>query len=331
MEAYWVSEAGTKSLSEDAAREMAARDDGVLWVHLDHEDERGMALLTELVKVKPADLRDCHARSPVPKLKVYTDHYFSAINGLARGTDERLHFQPLKIFLTKDMLFTLFGPHHPALTTQALNRDLDAVRRRLEAGEVCPRSGFELGATIRLEILRAQEELVSVAATRIAQLELNIMKLNPIRAEGLLDDLFGLRHDLQTIRTNAAQTHELFVHLTDLLGSQDDLLRLDPRTLGELRRGFSHLRNTTDLEREYLQEVLDLFQTRVSTELNRFVRKITAVGTIGIAWTVIAGIYGMNFEYMPELGWRLGYPMTIAVMVAVGLALAVLFRRRGWL
>ncbi len=331
MEACWVSEAGTKSLSEDVAREMATRDDGVLWVHLDHGDEPGMALLTGLIKVKPTDLRDCHTRSPVPKLHVYADHYFSAMNGLARGTDDRLHFQPLKIFLTKRMLFTLFGPHNPALTAEALNRDLDAVRRRLEAGEFCPQSGFELGAAIRLEILRAQEELVAVGATRIGQLELNIMKLNPIKAESLLDDLFGLRHDLQTIRTNAAQTHELFVHLTDLLGSQDDLMRLDPKTLSELRRGFSHLKNTTDLEREYLQEVLDLFQTRVSTELNRFVRKITAVGTIGIAWTVIAGIYGMNFTYMPELDWKLGYPVTIAVMVVVGVVLAVLFRRRAWL
>jgi Mg2+ and Co2+ transporter CorA len=53
--------------------------------------------------------------------------------------------------------------------------------------------------------------------------------------------------------------------------------------------------NTTDLEREYLQEMLDLFQTRVSTELNRFVRKVTAWGSVGLAWTVIVGLYGMNF------------------------------------
>ena len=76
---------------------------------------------------------------------------------------------------------------------------------------------------------------------------------------------------------------------------------LDLGRLNEMRQGFSHLKNTTDLEREYLQEMLDLFQTRASTELNRFVRQITAWGTIGIAWTVIVGIYGMNFAHMPEL------------------------------
>ena len=46
-----------------------------------------------------------------------------------------------------------------------------------------------------------------------------------------------------------------------------------------------------DLEREYLQEMIDLFQTRMSTELNRFVRKVTAWGSIGIAWTVIVALY----------------------------------------
>ena len=85
------------------------------------------------------------------------------------------------------------------------------------------------------------------------------------------------------------------------------------------------------MEREYLQEVLDLLQTRVSTELNRFVRKITAWGTIGIAWTVIVGIYGMNFDNLPGLEWQFGYVFAIGLMLVVGLVLATMFRRRGWL
>jgi hypothetical protein len=67
--------------------------------------------------------------------------------------------------------------------------------------------------------------------------------------------------------------------------------------------------------RDVLQEMIDLFQTRVSTELNRFVRKVTAWGSIGIAWTVIVGLYGMNFTHMPEVGWRWGYPAVLVVML----------------
>ena len=65
---------------------------------------------------------------------------------------------------------------------------------------------------------------------------------------------------------------------------------------------------TVDLEREYLQEMIDLFQTRVSTELNRFVRKVTAWGTVAIAWTVITGIYGMNVIGIPGVDSPWGFP-----------------------
>lgn len=77
--------------------------------------------------------------------------------------------------------------------------------------------------------------------------------------------------------------------------------------------------------------MLDLFQTRVSTELNRFVRQITALGTIGVSWTIITGVYGMNFTNMPELGWQYGYLWAIGLMLTTGAVLTVLFRRHGWL
>ena len=157
------------------------------------------------------------------------------------------------------------------------------------------------------------------------------MQTDPVKAEALLQDLFELRHDLQTIGTSAAQTYESYGQLIETLSAREGLMRVDLRRIKELRRAFGHLKNTTDLEREYLQELVDLFQTRVATELNRFVRKITAWGTVGIAWTVIAGIYGMNFVHMPELEWRFGYPYAFGVMVAVGLLLVLIFRRKGWM
>jgi len=331
MEICWITQAGVRTVPVDAVKEVLAGDDGFLWVDLDHSDESGMVLLSELINARPRDLEQCHTRSPVPKLYAYPDHHFSAINGLARGTNDRLYFQPLKSFMTTRLLFTVLGPTSTALSRETAHRDLAAVRRQLDDGDFLPRSSFELMITIRSEILHAHEDLVTAAAARIGQLEQSIMQRDPVGAEALLGDLFGLRHDLQTIRTNAAQTHELYVHLLEQLGNQDTLMRVDIRRLTELRQGFSLLKNTTDLEREYLQEVLDLFQTRVSTELNRFVRKITAWGTIGIAWTVITGTYGMNFEKMPELHWYYGYPAAVGLMLVVGVVLATMFRRQGWL
>lgn len=158
------------------------------------------------------------------------------------------------------------------------------------------------------------------------------MTSDPVAAEGVLQDLFELRHDLQIIRINAAQTYELYDNLLDTLDVDDRVMQIDTRRLALLRQQqYGHLKNSADLEREYLQEVLDLFQTRVSNELNRFVRKITAFGTIAISWTVVAGIYGMNFTNMPELTWAYGYPAAIGIMLVLSVVLWYLFHRQHWL
>jgi Mg2+ and Co2+ transporter CorA len=290
-----------------------------------------MALLTATIKPRQEDLRDVGNRTPVPKLHIYPDHHFSAINGLARGSDGLLHFQPLKTFLTERQLWSVFGPSTASLSVQAVNRDLDIVRQQVDDQEVCPTSGFALIATIRGVMLRGQEELIASGARRVADLEGRVMTHDPVAAEAVLQDLFELRHDLQTIRINAAQTYETYDNLLDTLDVDDRAMRIDTKRLALLRQQYGHLKNSADLEREYLQEVLDLFQTRVSNELNRFVRKITAFGTIAISWTVVAGIYGMNFANMPELGWTFGYPMAIGIMVVVSLVLWYLFHRQHWL
>jgi magnesium transporter len=326
-----VTDTGLRRLSPTAVPAAVEDGAGIVWIDLGYDEPDGLRLLTELLRAQPDDLDDCSNRMPVPKLNAYGDHYFSAINGLARGTDGHLYFQPLKIFFNERVLVTVMGPTSAALTPDAVHRDIAVVRDRLAARQLRPASAFELVAAIRLQMLRSQEALVAEAAGRAAELEKSVMGIDPVKAETVLSDLFSLRHDLQTIRTNAAQTHELYVHLIEVLGSRDGLMALDLRRLNDLRLGFSHLRNTVDLEREYLQEVLDLLQTRVSTELNRFVRKITAWGTIGIAWTVIVGVYGMNFDDIPGLELRSGYLLAFGLMAVVGVVLGVLFRRRGWL
>jgi magnesium transporter len=331
VEIRLIGKAGAWPVPADAVHEVVSRDDGLVWIDFNHTEEEGMTLLTGLIKVYPEDLQDCYTRSPVPKIHAYADYHYSAINGVARGIDGRLHFQPLKVFLKPNLVVTVVGPTHEALTAEAAHRELTAIAERIDALEVRPASNMDLVTAIRFEMLRAQEELVGSAASGIVALEQRVMNTDPVRAELLLQDLVEVRHDLQTIGTNAAQTYELYVQLIETLGSQEALMRVDLRRINELRQAFSHLKNTTDLEREYLQEMLDVFQTRASTELNRFVRKITAFGTIGIAWTVLAGIYGMNFRHMPELEWTYGYPAALAAMLVVGLTLAALFRRQGWL
>ena len=325
MEVRWISATGVRTLTADDVAGVAHSTEGLLWVDLDHSESDGMALLSDVFKFEPETIDECQVRTPVPKLRRFPDYTFTAINGVARGDDGVLHFQPLKVFSTPTQIVTVLGPTHQALGTDAAHRELSHIAAQVDAGVYQPTSAKAVGVAIRKAMLVSQQDLVAGAASRIVQIEARVMECDPVKGEGLLADLFAVRHDLQTIRTSAAQTRELLALAADtaVAGFGGDL--------EELRHGFEHLANTADLEREYLQEVLDLFQTRTSTELNRFIRKITAWGAIGVAGTLIAGIYGMNFAHMPELEWQLGYPMALGMILIVGVVLYVLFRRHGWL
>jgi hypothetical protein len=82
-------------------------------------------------------------------------------------------------------VFTVFGPHHAALSAATTQQDLVAVRTRLRSAQLGPSSAYELAAAIRIQMLRSQEDLVADAAGRITELELNVIQQDPVREEGL--------------------------------------------------------------------------------------------------------------------------------------------------
>jgi magnesium transporter len=83
--------------------------------------------------------------------------------------------------------------------------------------------------------------------------------------------------------------------------------------------------------RDLLTSVLEANLAQVTVQQNEDVRKISAFVALLAVPTLIAGVYGMNFNHMPELGWRVGYPAAIALMVVLCFTLYRYFRRVGWL
>ncbi len=83
--------------------------------------------------------------------------------------------------------------------------------------------------------------------------------------------------------------------------------------------------------RDMLSGMLDIYLSSISNRMNEVMKVLTIIATIFIPLTLIAGIYGMNFQYMPELGWRWGYPMVWFTMIVIGALMLVYFRRKRWL
>jgi len=76
---------------------------------------------------------------------------------------------------------------------------------------------------------------------------------------------------------------------------------------------------------------MDVYLSSLSNKMNEVMKVLTIIATIFIPLTFIAGVYGMNFEVMPELKWRYSYLVVWIVMISIGVAMLIMFRRMGWL
>jgi magnesium transporter len=89
--------------------------------------------------------------------------------------------------------------------------------------------------------------------------------------------------------------------------------------------------DTTETFRDMVSGMLDIYLSSVSNKMNQVMKLLTIIATIFIPLTFIVGIYGMNFEYMPELAWPWGYPFVWVVMLAISLLMVLYFKRKKWL
>jgi magnesium transporter len=101
-----------------------------------------------------------------------------------------------------------------------------------------------------------------------------------------------------------------------------------------LRDVYDHVvqvMDTIEVYREMLSGMLDIYLSSVSNRLNSVMKVLTVIATIFMPLTFIAGIYGMNFKYMPELEWRWGYPAVWLIVIIIGISMLIYFKKKRWL
>lgn len=114
---------------------------------------------------------------------------------------------------------------------------------------------------------------------------------------------------------------------------RSDVRFVSPEVRPALQDVYDHtlrVADNTDLNREVLSAVMDAHLSVVSNSLNEVMRVLTVVATILMSLALVAGVYGMNFEFMPELRWPWGYGFALGLMAVIAAAEWLYFRRRGW-
>ncbi len=329
MDVRWISPDGVEERPESDLPALLARADGFIWVDIPVFDERAAALLSDVFHFHPLGIRECQQQATLPKIHAYSDHYFVVLHGVEVDSAGELHLVQVDQYISHRYLVTV---HHPPGDSPPADdptpRESRAVVARLEGGRFRPKFPGEIAHAIVTGIARRLESVLAELASQISSLERRVMKGDTRSHEALLEQMFLVRHQLLTVRTIATQSREVHARMAALTRATV------PETafwVEDLLDYFDRLRNVCDGQKELLQEVLDFYQTRIANELSRFVKRLTSVGAILVVDTLIAGIYGMNFVYMPELDWRFGYPLALGMMAVASLLLVIHFRRRDWL
>jgi len=144
-----------------------------------------------------------------------------------------------------------------------------------------------------------------------------------------LTEIHALKREMVYLRKCLWPLREL---VGNLQGDESKLI--DAKLAPYLRDVYGHTIQIIDnLEslRDMLSGTLDIYMTIVSNRMNEVMRVLTVIATIFMPLTFIAGIYGMNFEVMPELKWPFGYGVVLLIMGATAVGMAMFFKRKKWL
>ena len=145
----------------------------------------------------------------------------------------------------------------------------------------------------------------------------------------VLQNVHALKSDLVFLRRSLWPLREMLARLY-----REQLPPIQPDTRPFLRDVHDHTIQVIEILesfQEIVSGMMDIYMSSISNRMNNIMKVLTIIATIFIPLTFIAGIYGMNFQKMPELSWRWGYPAVLGFMVLVFVGMLIFFKRKKWL
>jgi len=161
-------------------------------------------------------------------------------------------------------------------------------------------------------------------------------EIEEIESETLADPTVAVLKRIHEMKREILYLRKQVWPLREVVGimAKDEPALIQNDTMIFLRDVHDHtiqIMETIESQRDILSGLLDLYMTGISNKMNEVMKVLTIMATIFIPITFIAGVYGMNFKYMPELEWPWGYGLVWAVMVAVVIAMVIYFKNKKWL
>lgn len=297
--------------------------DSVTWINLNGLNHvNAIESLGNHFNLHPLVIEDIVSISQRPKLDDYGEYLFVVLKMLYYKDEDEENI------ISEQVCFVL-GKNY-VLTFQESEGDVfDAVRERIKAGRGRARS---LGSDYLLYIL----------IDAIVDHYFSVIEVLGDKVENFENDIFTGNVNDQTSKNIRDLKHEILRMRRAIFPLREILIKIDKnenpliekKTVTFFRDIYDHLiqvSESIDIYREMASSLMDMYMTSISNKMNEVMKVLTIMASIFIPLTFIAGIYGMNFEYMPELKYKYGYFVVWGVMIAMFFGMLYYFKRKKWL
>jgi magnesium transporter len=314
-------------------RELENTPDALAWIGLYRPTNDELASLADEFDLHELAVEDAIVAHQRPKLERYDKTLFVVLRA-ARYLDdvEEVEFGELHLFVGPNFVITLRHSESP---------DLSAVRRRLESNPDLLKLGTEAILYAILDrVVDGYAPVVAGLENDIDEIETEVFSGDPAVSRRIYELSREVIEFERATRPLTAVIDALSAGF-EKYGTDEELQRYLRDVEDHLTQvieqvdGFRHLLrdiltvNATLVAQKQNEEMKTLSET--SNAQNEEVKKISAWAAILFAPTLVGTVYGMNFESMPELAWRFGYPFAVLLMLGVSVTLYLIFKRRSWI
>jgi magnesium transporter len=299
------------------------------FVWIDVTDPQGdeVDALGAIFALHPLTIEDAHHRHQRPKVELFEGYAFVVVHPLA------MRDGPDGGELVDQELHAFVGPRYIATIRYGTEPfSLKGVEHRwLGQPEMLAAEGGGFATYVLVdEVVDDYLSIIETFEDRADDLEDDVFEEPVTEGEGseLQERIFRLKREVVRLRRFAAPLRQSL-----------DMIQEEPKIAGSKLQPYyrdvsEHVLRVTELAdniRDLLTSLLEVRVSQVANRMNDIMKKLSAWAGIILVPTLIAGVYGMNFANMPELGWSVGYPAALGTMLLSSGILYVVFKRKGWL
>jgi magnesium transporter len=294
--------------------------DTIIWADFsDNDAETEKQTLITCFGLHPMAIKDAQRLRHPPKIETFLDNVLILLKGLGTQSDE-FEFGTIQLAL-------FIGQRFLVTRHSGSSRSIDELREETENDRTLLASGADALALrlCRLMVDRYTKKLLALEP-RLDDLEVEIVEKPD---DSMLAELIGYKTDLRKFRRVLLYHVQVF---SELLNNPPQQVRAE--LTHEIRDVYEHQERASSLASLYYEistDLIDGYISLASHRLNNIIRILTIITAIFVPLTFLAGIYGMNFENMPELKSQAGYFVLLGIMATIATTLVLLFHRKRWL